>query len=199
MNAATSSSEAESRALDTMILVYALLQGHPASTVCEQFIRAKQGWFTSALHLLEAHSVLTKVYGVVSNDSAQAIQSLANCPLRVVPVDISIVNAALHTAVSKNLDLTDAVLLETCRLVGATRIATEDALLARIGASQGMTIETPFDDVLRQQVSQWEAAHLPSKGVARVLRRVHNWLTTQADSEVAALFWSHTAGGSHLP
>lgn len=79
-------------------------------------------------------------------------------------------NAALHTAVSKNLDLTDAVLLEACRLVGATRIATEDALLARIGASQGMTIETPFDDVLRQQVSQWEAAHLPSKGVARVLR-----------------------------
>jgi predicted nucleic acid-binding protein len=42
------------RALDTMVLVHTLLQGHPALTACEQLLRAHSGWFTSPLVLFEA-------------------------------------------------------------------------------------------------------------------------------------------------
>jgi predicted nucleic acid-binding protein len=48
------------RGLDTMILVYYLLQGHPAALPCEQFLRAHSGWFTSPLVPTEAKNILTK-------------------------------------------------------------------------------------------------------------------------------------------
>lgn len=59
----SSSSPALERGLDTMVLVYSLLQGHPAATACEQLLRAHSGWFTSTAVFFEAKSVLTKVYG----------------------------------------------------------------------------------------------------------------------------------------
>lgn len=52
------------RGLDAMIIVYSLLDQHPASIPCEQFIRSHSGWFTTALTVLEVKAVLTKVYGV---------------------------------------------------------------------------------------------------------------------------------------
>src|SRR5262249_48451642 len=60
----SSSSPSLERGLDTMLLVYVLLQGHPAAIPCEQFLRAHVGWFTSSLVLFEAKNILTKVYGV---------------------------------------------------------------------------------------------------------------------------------------
>ena len=44
--------------LDTMILVYSLLQGQPAATACEQLLRAHAGWFTSPWVLFEAKAVM---------------------------------------------------------------------------------------------------------------------------------------------
>jgi glyoxylase-like metal-dependent hydrolase (beta-lactamase superfamily II) len=35
------------RGLDTMVLVFSLLQGHPAALPCEQMLRSHSGWFTS--------------------------------------------------------------------------------------------------------------------------------------------------------
>jgi predicted nucleic acid-binding protein len=51
---------------------------------------------------------------------------------------------------------------------------------------------------LRQQMSVWERANLPAKGLPRVLRQVHYWLN-QANSQTAQDFWSQTGGCSHLP
>ena len=64
MTSSSSPSLALERALDTMILVYSLLQGHPAVLPCEQFLRSHSGWFTSPLVLIEAKDILTKVYSV---------------------------------------------------------------------------------------------------------------------------------------
>lgn len=181
-----------------MIIVYALLDSHPAATECEAFIKQRQGWITSALHLLEAYSVLTKIYSASPADAAQAIQNLLNSPLQVLAVEGALAEQAVQTAVRKNLDLTDAVLLEVCRVSGAKYVATEDAHLIQVCIAEGLLIETPLDDDLRRQVSLWEATHLPQKGISRILRRVHTWLNIHSP-DVAALFWNHTGGGSHLP
>ena len=66
------SSRQSDRVLDTAILVYSLLQGHPAEGACVQFLRG-HFWITSPLILLEAKTVLTKVYGV---DTVLASQKL---------------------------------------------------------------------------------------------------------------------------
>jgi predicted nucleic acid-binding protein len=62
-----------------MVLVYALLDGHPASAACERLIREQAGWFTTSMTLLEVKAVLTKVYGV---EATQATEKLTQDCLR---------------------------------------------------------------------------------------------------------------------
>lgn len=45
--------------LDTPLLVYSLLQNHPASSVCSQYIQSQGIWTTSSLVLLETRAILT--------------------------------------------------------------------------------------------------------------------------------------------
>ena len=42
----------EKRGLDAMIIIYSLLDDHPASSDCEKFIRNRTGWFTYDLQLI---------------------------------------------------------------------------------------------------------------------------------------------------
>jgi predicted nucleic acid-binding protein len=56
----SSSSPTVERGLDTMLLVYSFLQGHPAALPCQQFLSAYSGWFTTPLVLFEAKNILTK-------------------------------------------------------------------------------------------------------------------------------------------
>jgi len=58
----SSSSPLLERGVDTMVLVYSLLQGHPALPPCEQLLRAHSGWFTSALVILEAKTSIFPPY-----------------------------------------------------------------------------------------------------------------------------------------
>lgn len=83
------------RALDAMVLVYALLEGHPASAACEQLIRQRSGWFATAMTLLEAKAVLTKVYGVEPARGTEKLTQAASGPLLILPVDASIATAAM--------------------------------------------------------------------------------------------------------
>jgi len=181
-----------------MVLVYALLEGHPASAVCERVIRDRTGWFTTALTLLEVKAVLTKVYGVEATLATQKLMQIASGPLAVLPVELPVVLAALATADAMELDLTDAVLLETTLAQQASHLATDDARLAESCKRLGITPEEPFGNALRLEVAAWESAHLPAKGLPRVLGRVHRWLE-QKDADLAQSFRSQTGGTSHLP
>jgi predicted nucleic acid-binding protein len=186
------------RALDSMLIVYSLLQGHPASSLCENFIRTRSGWFTSAITILECKAILTKVYGVDAASATQKLTQFINGPLTIVTTDSHSVVAALSFADAQALDLADAVLLQMAHDQGAVKLATDDQHLAQISSQLGLTIESPFDPVLRRQVAAWESAHLPAKGLARVLYRVESWLA-QNFPQAAQTFHSQTGGGSHLP
>jgi predicted nucleic acid-binding protein len=194
----SSSNPALERGLDTMLIVYSLLQGHPASTPCEQFIRGHTGWFTSSLTLLEAKAVLTKVYGVAPPLVSQKLTQFAAGPLVVAAVDAGSVVAALNLADSLGIDHTDAVLLHLTCQHGARWLATDDQRLAQACAGLGISAPSPLDAPLRQQVAAWEASNLPSKGLPRVLRQIHAWLN-RAHAQAAQDFWSATGAGSHLP
>jgi predicted nucleic acid-binding protein len=179
-----------------MLLVYCALQGHPAASVCEQFLRSHSGWFTSPLILIEAKGVLTKVYGV---DPGAATHKLSQVPAVVLlDLDWATVASAFQLADTHGLQLADAVLLHQACQHGARYLATEDQRLAHVCQQLGITPESPMDSALRQQVAVWEAANLAPKGLPRVLRRVHQWLS-QNHAQAAQDFWSQTGGGSHLP
>jgi predicted nucleic acid-binding protein len=194
----SSSSPPLERGLDTMILVYSLLQGHPAALPCEQFLRSQSGWFTSPLVLVEAKNILTKVYSVTGGTATAKLLQFAAGPAVLLDLDPATVTAALQLADTHALDLTDAVLLHLAHRHGAGYLATEDQRLAQACLGLGITPVSPLDAALRQQVAAWEASNLASKGLARVLRRIHQWLS-QTHPQAALDFWSHTGGGSHPP
>jgi predicted nucleic acid-binding protein len=194
----SSSSPSLERGLDTMILVYSLLHGHPAAQPCEQLLRSHTGWFTSPLVLVEAKNILTKVYGVAANAATAKLLQFAAGPVAFLDLDQACITAALQLADAHGLDLTDAVLLHLAHQRGASYLATEDQRLALACGPLGITPTTPLDAALRQQVAAWESANLAPKGLARVLRRVHHWLS-QSHPQAAQDLWSQTGGGAHLP
>jgi len=114
----TTSSSPGQRGLDAAPIVYSLLSGHPASAVCEGYIRSHSGWLTTTVTLLEADAVLRKVYGVAPALVAQKIAQFAAGPITVVAVDAAAAVSAMTTANSLGIDLADAVLLESCRAHG---------------------------------------------------------------------------------
>ncbi len=194
----SSSSPPLERGLDTMILVYSLLQGHPAALPCEQFFRAHSGWFSSPLVLAEAKYVLTKVYGVSDGAATAQLVQFAGGPVVLLDLDLATVISAFQLANVHGLDLTDAVLLHLAHRHGARCIATEDQRLAQACVQRGITPASALDAALRQQTAAWEAVNLAPKGLPRMLRRVHQWLS-QTHPQAAQDFWSVTGGGSHLP
>ena len=194
----SSSSPLPERGLDTMILVYSFLQGHPAALACEQFLCAHSGWFTSPLVLVEAKNILAKVYSVSSSAATAKLLQFAAGPVGLLDLDRAALPAAFHLADAHGLDLTDAALLHLAQQHGAGYLATEDRRLAQVCTQLGITPQSPFDTALRQQVAAWEAVNLAPKGLGRVLRRVHQWLS-QTDQQVAQAFWAQTSGASHLP
>src|SRR5437867_258307 len=119
----SSSSRTVERGLDAMLIVYALLEGHPAATACEEFIRNRTGWFTTGLSLLEAKAVLTKVYGVNPPLVSQKLAELAAGPLLITVVSPTATFAAMSAADRFAIDLTDAVLLQAAQEIGARWLA----------------------------------------------------------------------------
>src|SRR2546422_11696113 len=86
------------RGLDAMLIVYSLLNGHPATPLCEQFIRERTGWFTTGLTLLEARAVLAKVYAVDPGLASRKIGQFASGPILVVPTGQAVTLAAMNSA-----------------------------------------------------------------------------------------------------
>lgn len=194
----SSSSAALDCGLDTMLIVYCVLDAHPASTACEQFLRGQSGWFTSPLVLFEAKAILTKVYAVDPAAATTKLAQFSAVPVTLVDLDAAAVPAAFQLADAYGIDTTDAVLLQLARTRGARHIATDDHRLAQACGQFGINAVSPLDTALRTAIATWELAHVPPKGKARAMRRVYQWLSG-SHPQAAQDFWSQTAGGSHLP
>ena len=186
------------RGLDAMLIVYSLLDDHPASAVCESFIRDHTNWFTTALTLFEAKAILTKVYAVDTNLTSQQLSQFSEGPIEIIEVDLPITIAAMQIADTLEIDITDAVLVQATRTRNANILATDDRKLIQACHQVNIAVENPIDVSLRRQMANWEAENLPQKGLPRILRRIHLWLH-QNHQQVAEDFWSQTGGGSHLP
>jgi predicted nucleic acid-binding protein len=194
----SSSSPPLERALDTMVLVYSLLRGHPAEKVCEHLLRSHAGWFTSPLVLFEAKGILTRVYGEDPMLVTSKLAQVASGPIVFIDLARTDVVPVFQLADMHTLDLTDAVLLHLARSHGARFLASDDQNLCLVCSQFGITPLAPLDPGLRHAVGAWEATHVPPKGLPRVLRRVHQWLSI-SHPQAAQDFWSLTGGSSHLP
>ena len=120
------------RGLDAMIIIYSLLDKHPASKVCEQFIRDRTGWFTTTLTLFEAKSILTKVYSIDNALVSQKLEQFARGPITIFEVNLDTALKSMKMADTLDIDLTDAVLIQTAQEHGVSYLATDDKKLTRL-------------------------------------------------------------------
>ena len=193
-----SSNQIAPRGLDAMLIVYSLLDSHPASAVCESFIRERPRWVTTTLTLLEAKAILTKVYVVDATLASQRIAQFSAGPIEIIEVDLPMTLAAIQIADMLGIDITDAVLVQASLTRGAKILATDDRKLIQACSQIDLVPETPIDDLLREQMADWETRNLPQKGLPRILKRIYHWLH-QHNQQISEEFWSQTGGGSHLP
>ncbi len=193
-----SSDQFTSGGLDAMLIVYSLLDDHPASAVCESFIREHTDWLTTTLTLLEARAILTKVYAVDARLASQRLSQFSAGPIEIIKVDLPIALIAMQTADTLEIDITDAVLVQATLTHGAKVLATDDRKLIQACNQVNIAVENPIDVPLRREMASWEMKNLPQKSLPRILRRIHHWLH-QRHQQIAEDFWSQTGGGNHLP
>lgn len=186
------------RGLDTMFMVYSLLDGHPASTACEQFITSRQGWVNTPLLVIEGMAIMIKVYGVEPEIACQLVTDFAYGPISILPIELETITAAVDLSILHDVDINDAVLLQACIERGIARIATDDRRFAHACANFGIIVENPITPAIRQQMAAWEAANLPPRGLPRLLTYIHQWLKTQ-EPNIATKFYEATGQYLHLP
>jgi predicted nucleic acid-binding protein len=184
------------KGVDSNLLVYASLAGHPASSACDQYLATEPLWITSIVNLIEVHRVLVSVYGIDEGEADRKLTDFLSA-LEVESLTSALTAASLPLRQAHGIDFNDAILLQTCRERSVTALATDEGRLASACGAFGITVENPVDAAVRAQMATWENANLPAKGLPRVLLRVHRWIEAR-DPNLAADLHSATQGLSRL-
>jgi predicted nucleic acid-binding protein len=182
--------------IDTPLLVYASLTGHPAHDKVQRDLR-RGTWASTVLTLYECYHVLTRDYSVTPDDAATIVTRLARTLIAWVPVDSKQAASALARYCGSRLETTDATLLLLSQEDGGTLVTTDRRLL-REAQVQGIAVRNPISPELAEEIAHWEHQRLPAKGLARLMATVERWLRAE-DPSIAARFIVATDGLKHPP
>ena len=193
----TTSFSSPQRGLDAGPIIYSLLSGHPASAICESYIRGHSGWFTTAATLLEVDAVLRKVYGVDPMLAAGKLAQFVVGPIVISAVDASLATSAMVCATHSGSIWETRSFCRSANCMELRQSARTTTNLREFARGLALRLRRPSIP-RRRQIAAWESANLPRKGLARVLFQVRQWIGQQ-NSDLAQDFWNLTGGGSHLP
>ena len=180
--------------LDSNILIYSILEDHPASDVSEKLLLScenKFTWTTSPITFLETFHVLIKIYGQDKSKTLHKIKEAMKSPLDIKPLNMQLIFSSLEKSIKHLIDTNDAILLQIAIDFGIPIIATDDKKLINACESYGIICENPINDNIRKHMSEWELKNLPKKGITRIYSNVYNWLQ-QIDKKIANKFKSET-------
>jgi predicted nucleic acid-binding protein len=182
--------------VDTPLLVYAAMTDHPAKSMVESVL-GEETWSSSVLVMLELYQVLTRTYAVPPQEAAAAIEQFTAITVGWAPLDSERALATVHAREQTELDAADAHLPQLARDDHGT-LVTLDRRLLRVARAHGVLVHNPIGSALTSSIADWEAEHLPSKGLGRFLSRTEQWLR-DADAGVADRFVQATDQFTRLP
>lgn len=182
--------------IDTALLVYGSIEGHPARPVIEQELR-RGTWGTSVLILEELYHVLTRDYRVPPASAASVAERMFRSPLRCADLQTRQLPLILSDMKDHGLHGADAALLALAREDQGILVSQDQALL-RAAEAQGVAVRNPITPMLAVQVARWEAQHLPPRGLPRILGVVEAWIRRH-DPSLADRFVLDTARLTRLP
>jgi len=165
--------------LDSNILIYSLLENHPASDVCEAVILScenKFEWVTSPITFIETYYVLINVYGQEASQILQKIRKISKTPIIIITLDKNLVLSSLEKALIHQIDTNDSILLQIGIDLGISIIATDDKKLIETCNNYGIICENPITEDIREEMRIWEQKNLPEKGIRRIYFDIYKWL-----------------------
>ncbi|MFQ6136539.1 MAG: type II toxin-antitoxin system VapC family toxin [Candidatus Hydrothermarchaeales archaeon] len=187
--------------LDSNLVIYSLLDGHPLSRKCEEFIKRSMEnitWVTTPVTFFESYFILKKAYGCDEEQVVEKIDALLKLPMEVRPITREDVLPALRTCSKFNLHINDGLLYNLALSAGISSLATDDENLMKVCSESGISVETAITPRDREELVEWERENLPEKGLPRILLGVYNWLNVQ-DAEMAHKFEEETNYFKKLP
>jgi len=187
--------------IDTNLLIYALIEDHPASSVCEAFIRKENRYrklYTTVLTPFEVFHVLWRIYGLKREQAMEKALSLFNSPLSFIPITEEVAQISLEKIVEYKIDSNDALLLTSSILYDIPSLASDDRKLLKASNEEGIHTQSPINEKLRRDMNEWEKEKLASKGIPRILQRIYKWLL-DIDNEIAEEFKKATNNLKQLP
>jgi predicted nucleic acid-binding protein len=182
--------------IDSQLLVYSVIESHPAQDVIQAAL-TRDAWGSTILTLGEVYHVLTRDYRVTSADARELTLGLAHSNLHWVGLDAVEASAAIVTRSTQSIDLADAVLLSLAASDPGV-LVTSDRRLLGVAVSQGVAVRNPIDPPLSVAVARWEAQNLPPKGLQRILVAVERWLR-QENPMIAERFVTASDRLTRLP
>lgn len=187
------------RILDTSILVYSLLEDHPASSECQKFIESQDKVITSLITLVEIFFVMTKIYGIDPTQTWEKIDELATTsPLEFTELEPDNLLSALNFCNQYRVDTNDGILIQICLESKNSILVTDDSNLTEVCRKLGISTQNPISEKVRQLMSRWEEDNLPNKGLPRILYRIWSWINKK-DEKIATEFRGITQNLVRLP
>ncbi len=187
------------KALDTNIIVYSLLEDHPASQVCDALIRSgRYDFHTTPLTPFEVYFALRRAYSIPKEEASEKALSLFDSPLTFAEIGTEDARTALKRCVAHDLDANDSLLIQACLRSNIPSLTTDDKRLLKASEENGILPQTPIEEEHRKKMRQWEADNLPPSGLPRLLRSIHSWLE-DTNTEIAREFLDATKGLRGLP
>ena len=153
------------KALDAGILVYALLENHPASQICGSLLRSgRYAFYATALTPFEVYFVLRKIYAIEPQEAATKALALFDLPLHFTDITASDAQVALRTCIEHGIDANDGLLLQACLRLNVPSFGSEDRRMLKAGATKGLYPQSPIGPIVRRRMQQWEREKLPNRG-----------------------------------
>ena len=145
--------------LDSNILIYSILEGHPASNACEQLILSGEDkffWTTSPITFYETFHVLVKIYNQPAIKVLEKIDQIMKLPINIISLNSQLTFSSLEKCMRHSIDTNDSLLLEIAIHQGISIIATDDKKLIDICKQYGIICENPITEEIRKKMSEWE-------------------------------------------
>jgi predicted nucleic acid-binding protein len=187
--------------IDSNIIIYSLLQNHPANGDCVKFLEdhdAPNVLYSLVDCIYETFRILKNVYRIDSNAIVQRLEKLINTNIVFLSLNLQDSFKALEIQTKNSIQITDARLFLLASTQQIPMIVTDDIRFQMFNRSQRLLTESPITQDTRNKMAEWEKKNLPEAGLPRILARIHAYLNGR-DPKAADLFERDTLHFSKLP
>jgi predicted nucleic acid-binding protein len=190
-----------SRIIDSNIFIYALNQSHPCYSDCIQYLQQYDGpesLFTCTDVFFEIYHALTIYYGINPKTVTKQLELLSESNIQFHSLSIEEIVACFNRNLSLAIDIIDYRLFYLAEKGKVPIIVTDDFRFGKFIQSQGLIWETPIKSATREDLNSWENAHMPPKGLPRILTHNYRYLE-KIDKKISEKFKQDTNQLTQLP